>query len=104
MVLVYHFNPYSEEMVKRIACEKEPFHPPHLLLEVFYTPAYANPQNAGWAVMQMGTRAWLSVGHKTREEAIQEAVRRAKQMIPHGVVFERVRGQANPNDVKKEMM
>ena len=85
----YPFNPYSEKILREMMMGTNPLYPPHLLLEVFYSPALAHPQDAGWTVQQMGTRRFLSVGYKTREEAVAEATRIAKQMIPNGVVFSR---------------
>ena len=90
----YIFNEYSKEITEQMCNGTNGMYPPHLLLEVFYTPAYACPQYAGWAVYQMGTRDFLSRGHATREKAIEAAIYMAKQMIPNGVVFER-RGPAD---------
>jgi hypothetical protein len=93
MSLAILFNPYADERVfDKMRGGRDAFYPPHCMLEVLYTPSTAHPRDAGWAIMQMGTRAWLSYGHKTREEAITEAIRRAKLMIPNGIVFGRGAG------------
>jgi hypothetical protein len=94
MPLTILFNPYGDDGIfDKMREGRDPFYPPHCMLEVLYTPALAHPRDAGWAIMQMGTRAWLSHGHKTREEAVTEAIRRAKLMLPNGIVFERGSGE-----------
>jgi hypothetical protein len=89
MALKYLFQPYSDEILKQMEMGTNLIYPPHLILEVFYTPALANPAYAGWAIQQMGTRDFLARGFKTKEAAEEAAIDIAKHMVPNGIVFER---------------
>ena len=93
MGINYLFNEYSKEIVHQMAMGTNGMYPPHLMLEVHYTPAYAHPQDAGYCIRQMGTQSVLACGYKTRGEAITGAIHIAKQMLPNGIVFERVADQ-----------
>jgi len=87
MTFNYLFNSYTEEELEQMRMGTNPLLPPHLLIEVHY--AGASVTGLQWCVRQMGTQRRLD-NTATREEAIESAIAIAKQMIPNGVVFERI--------------